>query len=152
VTEHRRAVAIHEAGHAVVFAFLGVDVPHVQMGHNPDPSGHTLGRNIPVTDRISFLAPLHAGNVAVEELCGDYRLPIVPSPASDEAQIGLVEAITRASDDEKAQAPARARDIIQLCRDEVVAIAEALLAAPNGRLEGQPLQDLLVPVWAKPRL
>src|SRR5438046_2775461 len=54
VTERRFAVAIHEAGHAVVFAFLGVDVPYVQMGLDPDPSGHTPGRDIPLTDRVDF--------------------------------------------------------------------------------------------------
>src|SRR5207302_5140581 len=57
----------HEAGHAVVFAYLGFHAPYVEMGLEPDPSGHTPGREIPVTDRIDFMATIHAGNVAVED-------------------------------------------------------------------------------------
>jgi hypothetical protein len=120
------------------------------MGLEPDPSGHTRGRDVPITDHIDFLAPLYAGNAAVDEMCGGYRLPLIASPASDEAQIAWVEAETNSSDYEKAQAPVRARQIVQLCRNEVVAIANALLASPTGRLEGQVLEDLLAPVWAKP--
>jgi hypothetical protein len=151
-SELRFAVAIHEAGHTVVFAFLRFDVPYVEMGLGPNPSGRAHGREIPWTDRIDYVATIHAGNVAVEVLCGGYRLPVVANPASDEAQLARVETELDASDFEKGQAPVRARQIVQACRDELVAIANALLASPNGRLEGQSLEALLTPVWAKPRL
>jgi hypothetical protein len=150
--DRRFAVAIHEAGHAVVFAYLGFDVSYLEMGLDPDPSGRARGDEIPWTDRTDYMATLHAGNVAVEELCDGYRLPIVASPASDEAQLTRVETELDASDYEKTQAPVRARQIVQACRNEVAAIANALLASPNGRLEGHALEDLLAPVWAKPRL
>jgi hypothetical protein len=152
VTDRRFAVAIHEAGHAVVFAYLGFDVPCVEMGLDPDPSGQAHADQIPWTDRVDFMATLHAGNVAVEELCGGYRLPVVVSPGSDEAQLARVELTINASDSEKAEAPMRARQIVQACRAELVGIANALLGSPNGRLESLALEALLEPVWAKPRL
>jgi hypothetical protein len=152
VTGRRFAVAIHEAGHAVVFAYLGFDVSQVEMGLDPDPSGRAHGREIPWTDRIDYMATFHAGNIAVEELCGGYRLPVIASNASDEAQLARVESAINASASEKAQAPMRARQIVRACRDEVAAVANGLLASPNGRLQGHGLEDLLAPVWAKPRL
>src|SRR5258708_23544256 len=97
VTERRFAVAIHEAGHAVVFAFFRVDVPYIQMGLDPDPSGHTRGLDGPIADYIEFLAPLHAGNVAVEELCGGYRLPVACSPPTAEGTTASGAAETKST-------------------------------------------------------
>src|SRR5258708_22502328 len=121
------------------------------MGLDPDPTGHPRGLDGPIADYSEFLAPLHAGNVAVEELCGGYRLPVVARPASDEAQLAWVEAETNASQYARAQAPVLARKIVLLCRVEVVAIANELLASPDGRLEGQALQNLIAPMWRKTR-
>src|SRR5258708_13462898 len=107
------------------------------MGLDRAPSGHTRGLDGPIADYIEFLAPLHAGNVAVEELCGGYRLPVVASPASDEAQIAWVEAETNASQYARAQAPGLARQIFLLRPDEVVAMCNSLLPPPPAPSHGR---------------
>lgn len=145
-SEIRFAVAIHEAGHAIAFGVVGIDVLSVWIGSGSNPSGHTQSGEIVAAGRPDFLATLYAGDMAVEELCGGYRLPIVQSPASDHEQLRRSELELGIADNERARAQVRARQIVQTWHQQVVALANALLAAPDGQLLGADLDNQLAPV------
>ena len=145
-SEIRFAVAIHEAGHAIAFGVVGIDVLSVWIGSGSNPSGHTQSGEIVAAGRPDFLATLYAGDIAVEELCGGYRLPIVQSPASDQEQLRRSELELGIAESERTRAQARARRIVQTWKQQVVALANALLAAPDGQLLGADLDNQLAPV------
>jgi hypothetical protein len=145
-SELRFAVAIHEAGHAVAFAGVGIDVLSVRISSSSNPSRNTQSGEIVAAGRPDFLATLYAGDIAVEELCGGYRLPIVQSPASDQEQLRRSELKLGIADNERTRAQARARQIVQTWNQLVVALANALLAAPDGRLRGTDLDNQLAPI------
>jgi hypothetical protein len=146
VTDRRFAVAIHEAGHAIAYAAVGIDVLSMWIGPGPNPSGRTQSGEIIAADRSDFLATLYASDVAVEELCEGYHLPVVESPASDEEQLRRAELKLGITDDERSRAKSRAREIVQSWRGQVVALANLLLMAPNGRLAGRDLDIQLAPI------
>lgn len=145
-SEPRFAVAIHEAGHAIAFGAVGIDVLSVWIGSGSNPSGHTESGEIIAADRADFLATLYAGDIAVEELCGGYRLAIVQSPASDQEQLRRSELQLGIAEGERTRAQVTARRIVQTWKEQVVAIANALLGAPDGRLLGADLDNQLAPV------
>lgn len=146
VTDHRFAVAIHEAGHAIAFAVVGIDVLRIWIGPGPNPSGLTQSGEIIAASRPDFLATLYASDIAVEELCGGHRLPLVSSPASDQEQLRRAEVELEITDYERSLAQERAREIVKIWREQVVAIANALLAAPDGQLVGRDLDNQLASV------
>ncbi len=116
------------------------------IGPGPDPSGRTQSGEIIAANRPDYLATLYASDIAVEELCGGYRLPVVPSPASDQEQLRRAELELAITDYERSLAQARAREIVRIWRDKVLALANALLAAPDGQLVGANLDNQLAPV------
>jgi hypothetical protein len=146
VTDRRFAVAIHEAGHAIAFAAVGIDVVSVWIGSGPNPSGRTNSGDFIGADRSDFLATLYASDIAVEELCDGYRLPIVESPASDQEQLRRAELELGITEDERSRAKSRAREIVRSWREQVVALANVLLGAPSGRLVGRDLDVQLAPI------
>src|SRR5207247_341321 len=93
-----------------------------------------------------FLATLYAGGIAVEELCGGYRLPLDTSLGSDQEQLRRAEAKLEIKDHERSQAQTRAREIVRTWSDQVVALANALLAAPDCQLVGANLDKQLASV------
>lgn len=145
-SELRFAVAIHEAGHAIAFAAVGIDVLSVWIGSGPNPSGRTKSGEIIAASRPDFLATFYAADIAVEELCGGYRLPLVQSPASDEEQLRRSESELGTTDNERIRAQARARQIVQMWHMRVVALANEPLASPGGRLVGADLDNQLASV------
>jgi hypothetical protein len=145
-TEVRFAVAIHEAGHAIAFAGVGIDVVHVWIGPGPKPNGDTKSGEIIAASRPDFLATLYASDIAVEELCSGYRLPADTSSASDQEQLRRAELKLGITTAERSRAQERAREIVRLWHDAVIDLANALLAAPNGRLVGAKLDDQLASV------
>jgi hypothetical protein len=145
-SERRYAVAIHEAGHAVAFAAVGIDVVSVWIGPGPDPSGRTESGDFVGADRSDFLATLYASDIAVEELCDGYRLPIVESTSSDQEQLRRAERDLGIKDDERSRAKARAREIVLSWREHLVALANVLVVAPNERLVGGDLDSQLAPI------
>lgn len=118
----------------------------VWIGSGSNPSGHTQSGEIVAAGRPDFLATLYAGDIAVEELCGGYRLPIVQSSASDQEQLRRSELELGIAESERTSAKATARRIVQARKEQVVALANALLAAPDGRLLGADLDNQLAPV------
>jgi hypothetical protein len=145
-SELRFAVAIHEAGHAVAFAAVGIDVLSMWIGSGSDPGGRTRSGEIIGANRSDFLATLYAADIAVEELCAGYRLPIVQSPASDQEQLRRSESALNITGSERTRAQARALQVIRTWHKQVLALANALLAAPEGRLLGADLDNQLAPV------
>jgi len=116
------------------------------IGSGPNPSGRTQSGEIIAASRPDFLATLYAGDIAVEELCSGYRLPVVQSPASDQEQLRRSELELGITDDERTSAQATARQFVRAQHERVVALANALLAAPDGRLLGADLDYQLAPV------
>jgi hypothetical protein len=145
-SERRYSVAIHEAGHAITFAAVGIDVVCIWIEAGPDPSGCTKSGEIIAANRPDYLATLYASDIAVEELCGGYRLPVDMSSGSDQQQLRRAELELGITDDERSQAQSGARKIIQVWREQVVALANAVLAATNGQLVGANLDNQLAPV------
>jgi hypothetical protein len=145
-SELRFAVAIHEAGHAIAFASVGIDVLSMWIAPEPNPSGRTQSGEIIAASRSDFLATIYAGDLAVDELCGGYRLPVVQGAASDQEQLRRSELELGITDDERTRAQARARQIVRAQCERVVALANALLRAPDGRLLGADLDDQLAHV------
>ena len=145
-SERRYAVAIHEAGHAITFAAAGIDVLWVWIGQGHNPSGRTRSGEVIAASRPDFLATLYAGDIAVEELCGGYRLPVVPTPGSDYEQLRRAEVKLKVTDYERSDAQARAHEIVRARREQVVALANALLAAPDCQLVGANLDNQLASV------
>jgi hypothetical protein len=145
-SERRYAVAIHEAGHAITFAAVGIDVLYIWIGPGPDPIGVTQSGEVLAANRPDYLATLYASHIAVEELCDGYRLPEDASYGSDQQQLRRAELELSITDGERSQAQASARQIIRTWREQVVALANALLAAPNGRLLGANLDTQLASV------
>lgn len=118
----------------------------VWIGPGSNPSGRTQSGEIIAANRPDFLATLYAGDIAVEQLCGGYRLPVVQSPASDHEQLRQSELELSISGSERTHAQARAHQIVRMWHERVIALANALLAAPDGRLLGAELDNQLAPV------
>jgi hypothetical protein len=118
----------------------------VWIGPGPNPSGLTQSGDFVALGRPDFLATLHASDIAVEELCGGYRLPEVSSPASDQKQVRRFGLELEITDDQRLLAQARAREIVRAWRDQILALANALLAAPDGQLVGANLDNQLAPI------
>src|SRR5713226_9543561 len=93
-------------------------------------------------ERTDFLAVFYAGDIAVEELCGAYRLPEDQSPQSDRELLRNYAQQLDATDDEKLRAQRTARRIVRNQRQHVLAIAEALIAK-QGHLTDTELDELL---------
>src|SRR5207244_1935636 len=55
VSELRYAVAIHEAGHAIAFAAVGIDVTSVWIASGDKPSGRTVSGDFYGADRSDYL-------------------------------------------------------------------------------------------------
>src|SRR3989442_8928261 len=88
-SELRFAVAIHEAGHAIAFASVGIDVLSMWIGPEPNPSGRTQSGEIVAASRSDYLATIYAGDLAVDELCGGFPLSRgVGGPAGHEEPRG----------------------------------------------------------------
>jgi ATP-dependent Zn protease len=143
--DYRFAVAVHEAGHAVVAAYLRFDVDHIEM---KGMGGQAVSGPFVFADRVDYMAPWSAGNAAVEEVCAGYRLPVDANANSDHEKLRWIERELAATDEEKRLARSKARKIVRSQRLHIVTIAEALLASEGGRLEGEELERLLTPVWA----
>lgn len=142
--EYRFAVAIHEAGHAIVAAYVGFDVLELRL--EPKGGGQTFGRDF-AGERVDYLAQWFAGDAAVSAICGTYRLPADTNPNSDQEMLRRDIRVLAATVLEQRRAKTRARQIVRGQRIQIIAIARALLATRNGRLAGKVLEKLLTPVW-----
>jgi hypothetical protein len=145
-SERRYAVAIHEAGHAITFAAVGIDVLRIWICPGPNPSGDARSGEINAASRPEFLATLYASDIAVEELCGGYRLPLDTSPGSDQEQLRRAEARLEIKNQERSEAQTLARKIVRFWSAQLVALANALLATPDGQLVGANLDQQLASV------
>jgi hypothetical protein len=130
-------------GQAITFAALGIDVLRIWTGPEPNPNGDTRSGEIIATSRRDSLATLHASDIAIEELCvrrlsasGQYEPRECPRATSP----------GRIKDHERSQARRRAREIVRIWSDQVVTLAHALLAMPNGVLRGANLDKQLAHV------
>jgi ATP-dependent Zn protease len=147
------AIACHEAGHAVVQACVGMEVTEVRMvqigAGRPGGSASAGTGEEEIYEISDYLASLLAGEIAVEEVCGGYRLPLDHSPRSDEAEI---KRVTSATEYDLVRARRTARALIQTHRQQIIALAEALLRVPPvegvRRIAGTELDGLLAPVRA----
>jgi hypothetical protein len=84
--DYRFAVAVHEAGHAVVGAYLRFDIREIHLG---SIGGHAEAAADTV-ERTGWLVYWIAGEVAVEEICGGHRLPVDTNPNSDHKRLRQV--------------------------------------------------------------
>jgi hypothetical protein len=114
-SQRRFAVAVHDAGRAVVGACLGFEVPKVQMVATESKlGGLTSSGAFAYAERTDFLSIWPAGEMA-------------------------------ATDAEKRIARRKAREVVNAQREHIISIANALLAAAaQGRsLTGHELDELL---------
>ncbi len=148
------AVACHEAGHAVVQAGVGMEVNEVRMlqiGTLRPGGSSSAGTGFDEIYEISdYLASIMAGDIAVEETCGSYRLPVDDGPRSDQAEIRRV---TSATEGDLLRAQRKARALVQIHRQPIIALAKALLDVPPiegvRSLTGLELDEFLAPVRAQ---
>jgi hypothetical protein len=147
-SERQLAIAVHEAGHAVVMVQVGAPTPdvHLLVRTESDPGGFTkaLGEWV-AAERTDFLAVFYAGDIAVEEIYGD-RLPEDTTPQSDRELLRKYERELGATEDEKLRAQRNARKIVKDQRKYVLAVAHAVLANPGNHLAAAELDELLAPI------
>jgi hypothetical protein len=147
---YRFAVAVHEAGHGVVGATVGFQVPAIRLeskGGGQTSGGEFAGDGRFSSDTIQRLSWWFAGDAAVEEICGGYRLPVDTRPNSDVEKLRREVRVLSATESDQRQAQALAKKVVRSQRVHIITIAEALLAAKDGRLAGKELETLLTPVW-----
>ena len=147
-SERLLAVAVHEAGHAVVMVQVGAPTPdvHLLVRTVSDPGGFTKALDEWVAaERTDFLAVFYAGDIAVEEIYGD-RLPEDTTPQSDRDLLRKYERELGATEDEKLRAQRNARKIVKDQRKYVLGVARAVLANPGNHLAAAELDELLAPM------
>lgn len=144
--EYRYAVAIHEAGHAVVFACYGIEVLRMQLSKPGSTlTGETHSGEIIAANRTDLVASLMAGDIAVDLIC-DPRMSAGVRSARDQQLLRHYEQELHFTDHERSVAHSAASRAIDAHRRHVISIADALIAKMDGRLEVAALEPLLAPV------
>lgn len=145
-TESRFAVAVHEAGHAIVFACLGFELQRVQLSEPGSKLiGSTLSGEFVAAERTDLLASLLAGDMAVDAIC-DSRVSAEMKSARDQQLLRKLDRELGITEGEKRIARRKAGEVVEAQRKHIITVANALIATPDGLLEGAPLDELLAPV------
>ncbi len=126
------------------------EVRMLQIGTLKPGGSSSAGTGVDELYEISdYMASIMAGDIAVEETCGSYRLPVDDGPRSDQAEIRRV---TSATEGDLLRAQRKARALVQIHRQRIIALAKALLDVPaiDGvrSLRAHELDEFLGPVRA----
>jgi hypothetical protein len=142
-----RALAVHEAGHAVVAQRLGLVITKIEL---EDLDGYSFVLDSDRARPNVQLAMLKAGVAAEREILGA-EMVMRPHDNSDQQRIADVLALIdrRLWPSLLAQAQQQAQRMVRVHRGTIFEVANALLercagaGEPRARLDGDALADLL---------
>jgi hypothetical protein len=113
-------VAVHEAGHAIVFACLGFELQRVQLSEPGSKLiGSTLSGEFVAAERTDLLASLLAGDMAVDAIC-DSRVSAEMKSARDQQLLRKLDRELGITEGEKRIARRKAGEVVEAQRKHII--------------------------------